>query len=261
MKVKTKRPECIVVQALDVVNNIPTYYVNRKGNVNGEREFLLKFPQVPSNLTINVFNKKNGNFPNMEDTSFTVEQFEAIPLATKPVWLSERDRNFLKFVQFFCENASNLSASKIVNGKELPSVYRSDCGEFTFDYYDKIRDKKTGKRLNTPARIGHESGTVEISKEDFLKYTVPMRMVILLHEYSHKWKNPEDGNQIGYETGADINALLIYLSLGYSEIEAHQAFLYVFKGAASDGNHKRYLIIKDFIKKFSNGELKNYTKN
>lgn len=261
VKVKTKRPECIVVQALDVVNNIPTYYVNRKGNVNGEREFLLKFPQVPSNLTINVFNKKNGNFPNMEDTSFTVEQFEAIPLATKPVWLSERDRNFLKFVQFFCENASHLSASKIVNGKELPSVYRSDCGEFTFDYYDKIRDKKTGKRLNTPARIGHESGTVEISKEDFLKYTVPMRMVILLHEYSHKWKNPEDGNQIGYETGADINALLIYLSLGYSEIEAHQAFLYVFKGAASDGNHKRYLIIKDFIKKFSNGELKNYTKN
>lgn len=272
VKVKTKKPECIVLQAYDVVDSmqkingvqtmmpVKTGYVNRKGIVNGERTFELKFPQVPSKLNVDIFNKKNGKFKGTEDPTFTIEKFEAVPLKTKPVWLSERDRNFIKFVQFFCENASHLSATQIVNGKEVPSVYRSDCGEFTFDYWDKIKDRKTGRKLNTPARIGHATGTVEISKEDFLKYTVPMRMVILLHEYSHKWKNPEDGNAIGYETGADINALNIYLSLGYSEIEAHQAFLFVFKGAATEGNHKRYLIIKDFIKKFHDGDLKEYAK-
>lgn len=274
--VKTKRPETIVFQAFDnvkvdtivkdkngnskvVEKDVPTFYVNRKGGVNGYREFELKFPQVPSSLNVNIFNRKNGNFDDEQDLSFSVDKFEAVPLVTRPIFLSERDRNFLKFVQFFCENASYLSASTIVNGKETPSVYRSDDGEFTFNYWDKIKDSK-GRRLNTPARIGHQSGTIEISKEDFLKYTVPMRMVILLHEYSHKWKNPEDGNQIGYETGADINALNMYLSLGYSEIEAHQAFLFVFRGAATEGNHKRYLIIKDFIKKFSNGDLKKFVK-
>ena len=257
--VKTNSPECIALKASDG-NKLPTYYVNRKGNVNGYREFELKFPQVPENLEIIVFNKRFGNFKDKEDPSFSITKFEAKELKTKPVWLSEGDRSFIKFAQWFSENASYLSASVMMNGKETPSIYRSDDGEFTFDFYNKIKDKSTGRRLNTPARIGHLSGTIELSKEDFLKYSVPMRMVILLHEYSHKWKNPEDGNQIGYETGADINALNMYLSLGYSEIEAHQAFLYVFKGAASKGNHKRYLIIKDFIKKFSNGELKEYMK-
>lgn len=258
--VRTSRPECIVLQAFDVVNNIKTYYVNRKGNVNGYREFELKFPQVPAKLQINVFNKRNGNFKNNEDPTFVVEKFEATDLKTKPIWLSERDREFLKFAQFFCENASYLTASQTVNGKEFPSIYSSDDGEFKIAYYNKIKDRDSGRRLNTPARIGHTTGTIEVSKEDFLKYTVPMRMIILLHEYSHKWKNPENGNHIGYETGADINGLNIYLSLGYSEIEAHQAFLYVFRGAASKGNHKRYLIIKDFISKFANGELKQYMK-
>lgn len=258
--IRTKKPECIVLQAFDVIKNIPTYYVNRKGNVNGYREFELKFPQVPSKLNISIFNKQNGNLGEGQDNSFVIEKFESIPLKTKPIWLSDRDREFLKFAQFFCENASYLSASKMLGGKEVPSVYRSDDGEFTFDYWDKIKDRDSGIELNTPARIGHNSGIIEISKRDFIKYTVPMRMVILLHEYSHKWKNPENGNHIGYETGADINALNMYLSLGYSEIEAHQAFLFVFRGAATKGNHKRYLIIKDFIKKFSSGDLKEYTK-
>lgn len=253
--IRTNSTQCMVIQAKNMGHQIPTFYVNRKGNVRGYREFELKFPQVPSTLDIDIYNKANGKIEN--DPSFSVDRFEATDLKTKPIWLSERDREFIKFAQFFCENASYLSATIVKDGKELPSIYRSDDGTFTFDYYDQIKEK--GRKLNTPARIGHNSGVIELSKEDFLKYTVPMRMVILLHEFSHKWKNPEDGNQIGYETGADINALNIYLSLGYSEIEAHQAFLYVFRGAASDGNHKRYLIIKDFIKKFASGDLRKYT--
>lgn len=257
--VRTKRPENISFQARNT-GTPPTFYVKRKCLVNGYREFELMFPQVPSKLIVDVFNLKNGKFSGNEDLSFEVEKFQAIDLKTYPIWLSERDRSFIEFAKFFCENASYLKASQFVDGKEIPSIYTSDDGQFKFALYDKIRDYKTKRKLNTPARIGHSTGIIEISKEDFLRYSVPMRMIILLHEYSHKWKNPEDGNQIGYETGADINALLMYLSLGYSPIEAHQAFLYVFDGARTQGNHKRYLIIKDFISKFYKGELKQYAR-
>lgn len=257
--VRTKSKETIVLSAKNK-SQIPTYYVNRKGDVNGYREFELKFPQVPETLIVNVYNKRIGGFPNQEDETFTIDKFEAKDLKKESIWLNEKDRSFIQFCKFFCENASYLSASQYL-GKEIPSVYASDDGVFKISYYDKIRDRKTGKPLNTPARIGHVTGNIEVSKSDFLRYSVPMRMIILLHEYSHKWKNPEDGNHVGHESGADINALNMYLSLGYSEIEAHQAFLYVFKGANNEGNHKRYLIIRDFIKKFNKGELKKYTKN
>lgn len=258
--IKTKKNESITLSAHNT-HDTPTYFVSRKGDVNGYREFELKFPQVPETLVVNIYNTRNGNYQNDEDNSFSVEKIEAKDLKTTPIWLSAKDKSFIEFAKFFCQNASYLSASQFVNGKELPSVYASDDGVFKISYYDKIRDRKTKRPLNTPARIGHITGNIEVSKSDFLRYSVPMRMIILLHEYSHKWKNPEDGNHVGYESGADINALLMYLSLGYSEMEAHQAFLYVFKGANSEGNHKRYLIIRDFIRKFNNGELKKYIKN
>ena len=84
-----------------------------------------------------------------------------------------------------------------------------------------------------------------------------MRMVILLHEFSHKYMNPKIGKEISDEVSADINALNIYLSLGYPHIEAQYAFLKVFKGANNAFNKKRYLILDDFIKKFTKGELEN----
>ena len=84
-----------------------------------------------------------------------------------------------------------------------------------------------------------------------------MRMVILLHEFSHKYMNPKVNRDISDEVGADINALNIYLSLGYPDIEAEYAFLRVFKGANNVMNKKRFLILDDFIKKFSTGQLEN----
>ena len=86
-----------------------------------------------------------------------------------------------------------------------------------------------------------------------------MRLVILLHEFSHKYMNPKIGREISDEVSADINALNIYLSLGYPMIEAQYAFLKVFKGANNELNKRRYLILDDFMKKFESGELENKT--
>ena len=259
VRVETNKPEEICIVAKDK-NKPNTYYIRRKGIVNGYRDFELEFPKSPSETIIAVYNKKNGLYNKMngvnvglkQDNSYKVSDVKVKDLVTCPIWMSQETVSFIKFAQEFAENASVLSA-----GDKVPHIYRSDDGKFNFDYYQKIRDRETGSYVNTPARIGHLTGIIEISKQDFLKYSVPMRMVILLHEYSHKYLNPKKGFKISYETGADINALLHYFSLGYSYIEAHQAFLYVFKGAKNEMNHKRYLIIKDFIDKYSKGLINN----
>lgn len=249
--VKTKSPEDISIVAKDY-NKKNTTYISRGGAINGYREFELKFPQTPRQLVFSIFNRKNGNFPYNEDDSFKITKFEAKDLKTYPLWADKDIWNFVAFAQDFSANCAILSA-----GDYKPSIYRSNCGKFCIDYYNKIRSKRTGQFVSTPARIGHNSGVIEISKQDFERYTVPMRMVILLHEFCHKYVNPKLGREISDEVSADINALNIYLSLGYPDIEAHYAFLKVFRGANNDFNKKRYLILNDFIKKFSTGQLEN----
>ena len=249
--IKTDEPQDISIIAKDYTKP-NTVYISRGGVVKGYREFELKFPQTPKQMVFSIFNKKKGNFPYNEDESFKITKFEAKELKTYPLWADRDIYNFVKFAQDFCGNCSVLSA-----GDYKPSIYRSDCGKYCIDYYNKIRSKSTGQFVSTPARIGHNTGIIEISKSDFERYTIPMRMVILLHEFSHKYINPKIGRDISDEVSADINALNIYLSLGYPDIEAQYAFLKVFKGANNSFNKKRYLILNDFIKKFSSGKLEN----
>lgn len=247
--IRTTKPEKIKVWVSD--NRKPnTYYIAREVVINGYKELNLNFPQSPSAAVLTVFNPRVGNMPANIDKSFVIDKLEPENLEHCPIWMKKDTSSFVKFAQQFSENASILSA-----GKYRPSIYRSDDAKFHIDYYDKIYDKNTKKFLSTPARIGHTSGIIEVSKSDFLKYTVPMRMIILLHEYSHKYLNPTINKPIAYETGADINGLHIYLALGYPPSEAHYAFLHVFKEANNEGNTKRYHIINDFIDKFTKGEI------
>lgn len=251
--VQTNRPQEIKIQASDSVKPY-TFFQNRTANVDGYREFQIKLPQAPKNLALSIWNSRNGNYPGSQDPTFIIPKIEATALPTRPIWMSAGDKEFVEFAQWFALNCALLSAT--VNGR--PSVYQSRNKKFSISFFDKLYNKATGKFVNTPARIGHKTGIIEVSKADFLGYTVPMRMIILLHEYSHKYKNPQIGQPISYETGADINGLNMYLSLGYSPIEAHYAFLYVFRGANNEMNRKRYMVIKDFIKKFENGQLEKY---
>lgn len=251
MGVKTFAPEEICVVAKNHKKPF-TYYYNRKVPVNGMVEFELKMPQTPPILDICIYNKKNGRQPEGADKSFQIVKIEPKPLKENPIWLTPDDKEFIEFAQWFSENASSLSAGKII-----PHSYRSRNGKFTIDYYEKIYDKETKKYLYTPARIGHISGTIEVSQSDFLKMTVPMRMIVLLHEYSHKYKNPKIKRSMRDEVAADILACRMYLSLGYSELEAHYAYTRIFEGANTPPNQKRYLIIRDFIQKFNAGLFDN----
>lgn len=247
VNLESKQPTELVLQVRDK-NKPNTYYYKRKVKVNGKRTVDLKFPSSPEYMVMKLYNPHNGNLPYGKDPTFSSNGGKAEKLRTCDVWWDDMTKSFYKFAVEFCENAGTLSA-----GNRKPHIYRSDDGKFTIDYYNRIVDKKTGKVLKTPARVGHTSGIIEVGKYHFEKYTVPMRLIILLHEFSHKYKNPQIGRDISYETGADINALYIYLGMGWSEVEAHRAFLTVFSDAKSKGNHKRYKIIKDFIDKYSKG--------
>ncbi len=247
--VKTKRTEQIRIIAKDA-NKPDTMYMNRKGKVRGTRTFEIKLPTSPDELIVSVYNTKNGNQPLGGDVSFKIVDVRVAPLVEYAIKMTPEDESFYEFALHFAKNAGVLNA-----GKTKPSTYRSNDGRYTIDYYDVIRDRIEGNELKTPARIGHQTGIIEVSKKDFLKYTIPMRLVILMHEYSHKYKNPKIGRPIDDEAAADINGLYMYLGKGYSEIEAAQAFLYVFRDSNNEMNHKRYKIIRDFTDKFNRGKI------
>jgi ferritin len=79
--------------------------------------------------------------------------------------------------------------------------------------------------------------------------------MILLHEFSHKYKNPKIGLKISDEVGADINALYIYLGLGFSKIDAICVYANVFLKAQTPSNIDRMRKINDYINKFENQEF------
>jgi hypothetical protein len=218
-------------------------YAKRDILVNGERTIYLSFPVTPQFLTLQVFNTKDA-----QDKNFTVTLQED-DLKTFNVWLDAETNDFLKLAIPFCQVCG------FQNGQPQGKVYTTDNQQFTIKYFDIIRDQKSGKQLSTPARIGHQTGIIEVSKMRFDHYTIPMRLIILLHEFSHKYKNPKIGLQINDEVGADINALYIYLGLGFSKIDAICVFANVFLKAQTKGNIERMRKIMDYIQKFENGEF------
>lgn len=220
-----------------------TNYTDRAGKVNGERTFYVRMPKTPELVVIEIYNPLKTKDPGAQDNSFAVVGKEIYPLDTYPDTYDSKNELVqcaIDFVQYFSENAGIFSA-----GPE-GSVYKSPCGRFRIDYLDTIHDRKTGEEIATPARISQDRGIIEISKKHFIKYAVPYRDAILFHEISHFYLNDNPRN----ESEADINAVKIFLGLGYGYIDAENAFLNVFKGTPSDQNKYRYQVLHKFISDF-----------
>lgn len=247
--IETTKPCKIRIIANDP-NKPRTRYVDRISKLSGKRKYEIKIPVSPKKINVTIYNVANGNLPFGYDDSFKIVDIKVNNVKEYDVWWNSETKSFYDFAVEFSKNASILSA-----GNREPHIYRSNDGKFTIDYYNVILDKQTNKMLSTPARIGHNSGVIEVSKDKFLDYTVPMRLVILLHEYAHKYLNPKINRDISYETGADVQGLYVYLGKGWSPYEANKSFLHVFRKANGESNHKRYKILKDFIDKYDKGEV------
>lgn len=218
-------------------------YSDRTIEVDGKRTIYLSFPVSPKNIVIGVQDLNDKNFTDFDVT------IEEKPLTTYGIWLDESTRKFLDLAVPFCQTCGFEPASP------KGTLVATNDKEFRIKFFPIIKDYMSGQPLNTPARIGHNTGIIEVSKRRFDGYTIPMRMIILLHEYSHKYKNPTLGLEISNEIGADINALYIYLGLGFSKIDAIHVFANVFLKAQTEQNIQRMRKIVDCIDKFCSGQF------
>jgi hypothetical protein len=217
----------------------------------GDREIVVKekrciyfnFPVSPKKLALLVADMSDGTTKDFEVTTMEA------PLRTYDIWLDSETKDFLQLATHFSQVCGFEQAS------QTGRIFTTEDKKFTIKYFDVIREQLSGKNLNTPARIGHRTGIIETAKIKFDCYTIPMRMIILLHEFSHKYKNPKIGLEISNEVGADINALYIYLGLGYSKIDAICVFANVFLKAQTQVNIERMRKIMDYIQKFENQEF------
>lgn len=234
--IKTSSPEMMVLKVYDS-SQANTFFADREKTVDGYQELFIRMPVSAYATTIEVYNKKNGNKKKNEDNSFEVTTVERLPLQitlNKTNMNTAAVRNFVSFATKFSFNAGWLSA---------PKDYMSTVGGYKIEYLPYIINNKTGEKMATPARISLGNGRIQVSQSAFINYTIPMRMAILLHEFSHYYLNSDKSD----ETEADLNGLTIYLGLGYPIHEAHQAFIKAFIGYPTDQNKQRYDIINRFI--------------
>ena len=237
--VHTASPQKIWLKVED--RNKPfTFYTDRYTTVNGTESFFVRMPQSPEETKIMIYNEENGNLGKGEDNTFEIGAMKRHPLKTKlnhGAFQNDTVKNFIAFAKEFSEEAGILSAGR--------SIYTSDDGMFRIDYLNEIRNRQ-GMLITTPARINQKTGVIQVNKSIFKKYTVPMRLAILLHEFSHFYLNKDKNS----ESEADLNALLVYLGLGYPRIDAYNVFLNVFKKAPTEQNKERYDKINKFIQNF-----------
>jgi hypothetical protein len=218
-----------------------TYYTKRFSNVRGKKSFFVKMPQAPMYADVIVYNDRFGI--DKYDDTFRVLEIKAHSLEVSPLQASKKTKSFIRFAQEFSDEAGYMPASP------KGELYRSNNGKFRIIYFDKIRNQNN-KVISTPARISQVSGKIEVSAKQFVPYTIPMRMAILLHEYSHFNLNKEPSN----EEEADQNGLKLYLALGYPTIDAYNVFLNVFRRSPSLQNKDRYDRLDNFIKNNKNGK-------
>lgn len=219
-----------------------TVYFDRFKDIVDKAPFEIRLPQNGKVTKMEVLcEKSSANNGNVSVTKFRKKGINShAPCLNGNGWNESKVKEFLKFAKEFSENASIYDFG----------TYYSDKGNFRIDYFPVIMNE--GTPMTTPARIHNGNGRMEVAKKSFITYTVPSRVAVLLHEFSHFNLNEDQHN----ETEADLNALKIYLGCGYPVIEAHKGFIEVFKTHPSNQNVERYETLKRFIDNFDSNKFR-----
>lgn len=234
--VKTDTPKKVRLRVFDE-ENPNRIFTDRYKTIKDQEELFVRMPLSPNKSIVEV-SAKDGNLKGKE-SGIQLVSVDKVPLERR-IDVSDisnpQIRSFVEFAQRFCFNLDEL---------EPNTYYTSSDREYYIQLLPKIQNQK-GDELNTPARISKRTGVIQVSKKSFEKMTIPMRLAILCHEFSHFYLN----ETMDDEVEADLNGLLIYLGLGYPRIEAYQSFLETFKGVPSEQNKQRYDTINKFINEF-----------
>jgi hypothetical protein len=230
LDIYTPKSNTVIINAYDGARK-NTSYINRYHTFTGNQNFLIRLPQSPELLTIEISSK--------DKSPIQLVKKEVTPLQTQMSSWDFKNKDIAAFV-IFCEKFSD-KAGYISTGK-----YKDDTGKYEITYLPTITSDQTGKELNTPARINAATGIVQVSAKIFRKYTIAGRMAILLHEFCHVFAN----NDIHSEIEADFHAAQIYCALGYPRVELLQVFSTVFYGADNDLNRLRLQKLEQFVNEF-----------
>ena len=214
-----------------------TVFVDRYKTIFGGVDIEVGMPIAPEKVIVEVYNMSGGLVPMRG--GFRVGKILQKPLQALSKCINYSNPRIQSAIPFL-EQFSAITGYSEAGGK----VYYDKTFEFVIKYLDSIPEAP-----ETPARIHAEKGFIEVSAEYFRSYTIPMRMAVLLHEFSHYWLNRD----IDSETEADLNGLALYLSLGYPKISAFNSFTRVFMNAPTKANKERMEIIKTFISNFDEG--------
>jgi hypothetical protein len=234
--VKTDSPKKVRLKVYDE-ENPKRIFTDRYKTIKDQEELFVRMPLSPDKAIVEVMSK-DGDFK-AKEAGITLVSVDKVPLERRidvGDISNPKIKSFVEFAQRFVFNTDEL---------EPDTYYTSADREYYIHLLPKITNQG-GQELNTPARISKRTGIIQVSKKSFEKMTIPMRLAILCHEFSHFYLN----ETMDDEVEADLNGLLIYLGLGYPRIEAYQAFLETFKGVPSEQNKDRYDTINRFINEF-----------
>ena len=249
VKVSTKVKTLIGV-AVYCAKKPYTFYTYSKTYVSGSRVIDIRLPLCPKNGFIKIWNASASDKKG-KTQGFKVDGIKRVPLTAKlNVQDSQNEslKKFLKFAMEFSECASYLSTQ---TGDSDRSIYKSDDGKFEIHFLDEIIGSD-GKPRRTSMRVNNRTGVMELAKKYVVKYTIPERIAILLHEFSHFYLNKVHSD----EFEADMNALMIYCALGFPRKEGATAFYKVFYRTPSDLNVDRMNKIMALLKNFDRTDFK-----
>jgi hypothetical protein len=211
----------------------------------GSKDIILKLPITSDKMIIESFSKNGGRQALGKDKSFNLSFPKIMPLKTYNVQMGTGDKEFIEWIKKISQNLPYMEADG--------NLRKSPSGRFKIVVFDKLRSHK-GEYINSPAMIGKRTGTIEISKDYFLRMSQNQRVATLSHEYGHFYKNPLMKLPIGDETGADLNGMTLFLGNGFGPSEYINAFKKVFNGYKTEQNRKRYDVMKRFARQVYNGQ-------
>lgn len=193
-------------------NSTNTVLFSRDAEPGAQKAYHFGVPVTGKFLTILIFSEK-------PQYDFDVFKIEALPIRyfkSLDFKFDRKTEEFQSFVKSFSFNFENY----------MPGIYTDKKKQFRIKILDQITD--------TPARYASVADVIEVSKEAYDLISVPIRTLLISHEYAHKAMN----RNMDDEFEADIHSLKLFLDMKYPVIEAWTAFQMLTPGIYSRERQK-----------------------
>lgn len=132
-------------------------------------------------------------------------------LKKKKVKINAPTADFIEHIISFVKEAGYLEAGY---------TYADNYNRYPIHYLDGLYTN--GVRANTPARVDHNTGEIDVDALICRGMPIPSLFLMLLHEWGHYHLSTKS------EQKADAFALDIYLTMGFSQTQAVTTYTHLF---------------------------------